>query len=176
MNIIGKRKIWYSISLILIVPGLISLIMFHLKLGIDFTGGSQLEVQGSASSSQISAAAGSLGLQDVSTVSAGSGHWLIQYRDPAAAAKAESDHQQFKALLANQGLTEISFDSVGPSISGGIARDALLAIAVASLAIVCYVALAFRNAPPPVSPWSFGITAIIALLHDAFFVLVFSRC
>lgn len=171
MNIIGRRKLWYSISLILIVPGLISLMMFHLKLGIDFTGGSVLEVQGNVDPAQVTSLATSQGFQDVTVTTSGTNHWLIKYRDPAPAAKGEANHQQFKTVLAKQGLSEISFDSVGPSVSGGITRDALLAVAVASLAIVCYVAFAFRNAPPPVSSWSFGLTAIAALLHDALFVL-----
>lgn len=175
MDLIGKRKIWYAISLILIVPGLISLIFFHLKLGIDFTGGSLMEVQGSGDATAINAAAAKLGFQDVSVTNEGSTKQLIRYRDPHPSAQGEADHQAFKTALTPLGLSEVSFETVGPSVSHGITKDALLAIAVASLAIVFYVALAFRNAPPPVSPWSFGITAIIALLHDAFFVLgVFS--
>ncbi len=39
MNIIGHRKIWYAISLILVIPGLVSLVLFGLKLGVDFEGG-----------------------------------------------------------------------------------------------------------------------------------------
>lgn len=175
MNLIGKRRLWYAISLILIVPGLISLIFFRLKLGIDFTGGSLLEVQGSGDASAINAAASKLGFQDITVTNEGSARQLIRYRDPHPNAQGESDHQAFRAALKPLALDEISFETVGPSVSHGITRDALLAIAVASLAIVGYVALAFRNAPPPVSPLSFGITAIMALLHDAFFVLgVFS--
>src|SRR5262249_40831494 len=138
MNIIGRRKLWYSISLILIVPGLISLLLFHLKLGIDFTGGSVLEVQGQVDQSQVAGLATAQGFQDVTVTTSGTDHWLIKYRDPAPAAKGEVNHQAFKAALAKQDLSEISFDSVGPSVSGGITRDALLAVAVASLAIVCY--------------------------------------
>ena len=71
MNLIGKRRLWYSISLILIVPGLISLILFHLKLGIDFTGGSLMEVQGSGNATTITAAASKLGFQDVTITNEG---------------------------------------------------------------------------------------------------------
>ncbi|HSX14456.1 MAG TPA: protein translocase subunit SecF [Candidatus Saccharimonadales bacterium] len=175
MNIIGRRRIWYSISLAVILPGLISLVVFHLKLGIDFKGGSLLEIQGGGNASAITAQAKTLGFQDV-TVTSGSGeHLLIRYRDPGSPDQAEARHKEFKAALATTGLSEISYSTIGSSVSRDITRNALLAIAAASFAIVCYVAFAFRNAPPPVSPWSFGVTAIIALLHDAFFVLgVFS--
>lgn len=175
MNLIGKRKIWYSISLLLIIPGLISLVLYGLKLGIDFTGGSQMEVTGNGSISTIIATANKLSFQDVSVNSTSGGDYLIRFHDPAPSAQNEANHQQFKAQLVSQGLTEVSFDTVGPSVSHDITRSALLALIVASLAIVFYIALAFRNAPPPVSPWSFGVMAIIALLHDSLFVLgVFS--
>lgn len=175
MNIIGKRKIWYTISLLLIVPGMISLVLFGLKLGIDFTGGALLEVKGAAQPPAITAAASGLGLTDLSVTSGGTNDWLISYRDPAPASQVEPHHQQYVAKLQTRGLQEVQFSNVGPSVSHDIARNAILSVLVASLAIVLYIAFAFRNAPPPVSSWSFGATAIAALLHDAFFVLgVFS--
>lgn len=175
MNLIGKRKLWYTISLVAIVPGLLSLVFFGLKLGIDFTGGSQMVIQGNASTDKVISTADSLGFRDVSITTATGGQYLVRFRDPAPAGQAETDHQKFKNALTDQGFSEVSFDSVGPSVSRDITRNALLAIAVAAFAIVCYIAFAFRNAPPPVSPLSFGVTAIIALLHDALFVIgVFS--
>lgn len=170
MNIIGHRRIWYTISLVAIVPGLVSLIIFGLRLGIDFTGGSVLEVQG-ANPGVIAGLATQQKLQDVSVVSVGPNRYDIRYRDPAADTQKEADHQKFKQALAGHGLTELSFDSIGPSVSRNLVQNALLSLLIASLAIVAYVAFAFRNMPPPVRSWSFGIMAIVALLHDAFFLL-----
>lgn len=175
MNLIGKRRIWYSISLLMIVPGLISLILFGLKLGIDFSSGQLLVAQGTVATSTVSDAAKGLGLQDIQVVQSGSSQTQIRFRDPAAQSLHEADHQKFKAALASRGVTELSFDSVGPTVSSTIATNAIVSLVLVSLAIVFYIAFAFRNAPPPVSPWSFGLMAIAALLHDAFFVLgVFS--
>jgi preprotein translocase subunit SecF len=56
-------------------------------------------------------------------------------------------------------------------VSRDITRNALIGVGLASIAILIYIAFAFRNTPPPVSPWSFGATAIVALLHDALFLL-----
>jgi preprotein translocase subunit SecF len=174
VNIIGKRKIWYSLSLILIVPGLISLILFGLKLGIDFTSGELMTARGNVTVAVATKAATGLGFQDMTVVQSGA-DWEIQYRDPAPQTQHEADHQKFKAALQNYGITELSFDSIGPTVSSTIATSAIASLIVVSLAIVLYIAFAFRNAPPPVSPWSFGFMAIVALLHDAFFVLgVFS--
>lgn len=174
MNLIGKRKIWYTISLVMIVPGVVSLILYGLRLGIDFRSGQLLTAQGNVTIDQVQKAGAGLGLQDVQVVPSG-GETQIRYRDPAPQSQHEANHQKLKAALANQHIEELSFDSVGPTVSSSIARNAIASLFLVSLAIVLYIAFAFRNAPPPVSPWSFGFMAIAALLHDAFFVLgVFS--
>ncbi len=174
MNIIGKRKIWYSISLVMIVPGVISLVLFGLKLGIDFSSGQLSTVRGSVTLDQAQTAAKGLGFQDMQVVPSGN-QTQIRFRDPAPQGQREADHQKFKDVLASKGIEELSFDSVGPTVSSDIARNAILSLLLVSVAIVLYIAYAFRNAPPPVSPWSFGVMAIAALLHDALFVLgVFS--
>jgi preprotein translocase subunit SecF len=175
MNLIGKRKIWYSISLVMIVPGVISLALFGLRLGIDFTSGEMLTAQGTVTLVDANKASTGLGFEDMQVVPAGSNETEIRYRDPAPEAQHEADHQKLKAALATEGFSELSFDSIGPSVSSTIAENAIASLVVVSLAIVLYIAFAFRNAPPPVSPWSFGFMAIVALLHDSLFVLgVFS--
>jgi preprotein translocase subunit SecF len=124
---------------------------------------------------QAQTAASGLSFEDLQVVPAGSNQTEIRYRDPAAEGQHEADHQKFKTGLSKEGFTELSFDSIGPTVSSTIAENAIASLIVVSLAIVFYVAFAFRNAPPPVSPWSFGFMAIAALLHDALFVLgVFS--
>ncbi len=175
MNLIGRRRIWYGISLLMIVPGVISLAMFGLKLGIDFSSGQLSVVQGSVSAATVDEAAKGLGFQDIKVVQSGSDQTQIRFRDPAPQKDHEVNHQKLKKALAAKNVTELSFDSVGPTVSSTIATNAIVSLILVSLAIVFYVAFAFRNAPPPVSPWSFGIMAIVALLHDALFVLgVFS--
>jgi preprotein translocase subunit SecF len=176
MNIIGRRRTWYVISLIAIIPGLISLALFGLKLGIDFKGGSLLEVEGTVSQDKVRQLAEPLGLKDLIFNTSGDGRTLIRFRDDASdAAKREQNHQALKSELATDNVKEVRFDTVGPSVSRDITRNAILSVLMASLAIVLYVAWAFRKTPPPVTSWSFGVCAIIALLHDALFVLgVFS--
>jgi preprotein translocase subunit SecF len=172
MNLIGKRKIWYAISIIMILPGVASLALFGLNLGIDFKSGEVSTVSGTVAVSEVTPITSSIGLKDVTVVSLGSNQTEIRYSDPSSQASHEANHQKLKAALAKKGITELSFDSVGPSVSKSIATNAIAALLAASLAIVLYVAYAFRNAPRPVSPWSFGVMAIIALLHeiDALFV------
>mgnify|MGYP001122097899 CR=1 FL=1 len=174
MDIIGKRRWWYAVSLLIIVPGMISLILFGLRLGIDFRGGQLIEAEGQVQQQEIAVVADQLKVKDVSLISSGS-NTLIRYRDEADAAKQRTNHEALKQVLGQQGHAEIRFETVGPSVSADITRNALIAIALAALAIVFYIAFAFRNIPRPMTSWNFGIAAIIAMLHDALLIIgVFS--
>jgi preprotein translocase subunit SecF len=175
VNIIGKRKIWYAISLLIIVPGIFSLVTHGLRLGIDFQGGALLEVNGKAPAVDVQQLASKYSLKDVTIISSGDNRTLIRYRDEAAPALQERDHRAFSADLAAKGFTEVRFENVGPAVSQDIARNAIISVGLAAIAIVLYIAFAFRNVPPPASSWSFGFAAIAALLHDALLLLgVFS--
>lgn len=170
LDIVGKRKIWYAISIAAIIPGLISLALFGLKLGIDFKGGAVLEVSGSVNETTVRDLAAKQQYKDVTIATSDKGT-LIRFRDDESAAKQEINHKEFKADMQAKGYKEISYSVVGPSVSRDITRNALLSIAVASLAIVIYIAWAFRNVPLPLTSWNFGIGAIIALLHDSLFLI-----
>lgn len=171
LDLVKRRRIWYTISIVAIVPGLISLFLFGLKLGIDFKGGAVLEVNGkNVDVSAVTAQGEELGFKDITVTPSGSGT-LIRYRDDAEPAKQETNHQKYKSKLAEKGYKEISYSVVGPSVSKDISRNALLSIIVASIAIVIYIAWAFRNVPLPMTSWNFGIAAIVALLHDSLFLI-----
>lgn len=170
MNIIGKRKLWFAISIIVIIPGLISLFIWGLNLGIDFTGGQEIEIEGSTNQSQVVKVFEQAKVKDITVTTSGQNRLLIRYTDKGVG-DSEQIHQQIKNSLSEIGTKETSFNSIGPSISRDITRNALLSILFASIAIVLYIAFAFRNTPPPVTSWSFGVTAIIALLHDALVVI-----
>ncbi len=174
MNVIGRRKLWYFISLMIIVPGVISLITNGLRLGIDFKGGQTLEVKGQVSQVGVQPLVNQLKLKDVSTVASGS-DTIIRYRDEASAKTQQNNHQALSAALAKQGHAEVAFNTVGPSVSANITRNSLIAVGLAAVAIVLYIAFAFRNIPPPMNSWNFGVAAIIAMLHDALLLIgVFS--
>lgn len=170
INIVGKRKIWFIISFILVVPGTIALIIWGLKPGIDFTGGQEMEVAGKTTQSELRDIVAKANVVDITVTTTGADNLLVRYSDKEAG-DSEQVHQNVKVLIEQAGLKEVSFSSVGPSVSRDITRNALLGVALASIAILIYIAFAFRNSPPPVSPWSFGGTAIFAMLHDALFVL-----
>lgn len=170
MNIVGKRKIWFTISILLILPGTIALFIWGLKPGIDFTGGQEMEVSGSATQSELREIISKSGVKEITVTTSSGNRLLVRYSDKDSG-DSELVRQNIKTLLAQKELTETSYSSVGPSVSRDITRNALIGVGMASIAILLYIAFAFRNTPPPVSPWSFGATAIVALLHDALFLL-----
>ena len=174
MNIVGKRKIWFMISILLVLPGTIALFVWGLKPGIDFTGGQELEVSGQTTQSQLHDIVAKVGVKDITVTTSGNDRLLVRYSDQGLDKElgdSQQIRQNIRTLLTQQSLSETSFSSVGPAVSRDITRSAIVGVAMASLAILLYIAFAFRNTPPPVSPWSFGASAIIALLHDALFVL-----
>ncbi len=170
MNIVGKRKIWFTISIALIVPGTIALFLWGLKPGIDFTGGQEIEVSGKVTQAELREIISKTGVKEITVTTSGNDRLLARFSDKEVE-NPENIRQNIKTLLAQNNLTETAYSSVGPSVSRDITRNALIGVGLASIAILIYIAFAFRNTPPPVSPWSFGATAIVALLHDALFLL-----
>jgi preprotein translocase subunit SecF len=170
INIVGKRKLWFIISFILVVPGTIALILWGLRPGIDFTGGQEMEVSGKTTQEELHDIIAKTGVKEITVTTSGENNLLVRYSDKDVG-ETEQIHQNIKTLLQQSGLSEVSFSSVGPSVSRDITRNALLGVGLASLAILFYISFAFRNTPPPLTSWSFGSTAIFAMLHDALFVL-----
>lgn len=165
MNIIGKRKIWYLFSAVLLIPGIIFLGVYGLNLGIDFTGGSMIEIAEVTDLNQVKEKADEVGLENTVYVESGEQRYMVRMAEIT-----EEKHREFVSSL--EGLArEERFESVGPSISRDLTRNAFYSIAVASLAIVLYIAYSFRRIPKPVSSWQFGSTAIVTLVHDTLIVL-----
>jgi len=169
MNIMGHKKIWFIISGIMVLISILSLSIWHLKLGLDFTGGALLEIKLSKSANQESIK-NILAEQKIEAIvsSTGGNQFLIKSK--------ELDDKQKQNFI--QGLSkkygkveELSFRSVGPTISKDLTRKSFLAVIVASLIIIIYVAYAFRKVSKQISAWRFGICAVIALIHDALIVM-----
>lgn len=172
MNFMKYKTLWFGISALLILPGVLALIVWHLQVGIDFTGGSVAEIQFSNSSladtSRVTQALTDLHLSNLSVQTAGQGSVIIR--------SETLDQRQHTALT--QALTqkigankEVSFETVGPTVSKDLTNKAILAVIIASVAIILFIAWAFRSVPRPASGWRFGISAIAALLHDLLFVV-----
>ena len=169
LEIIKHKKIYFSISIFLILGSLFSLILFGLKLGIDFTGGSLIEVkfiEERLSTDQIKENIADLDLGQVNLQPTGEKGLILRLKDID-----EKTHQE---ILGKIGLVEEGrFESIGPVIGEELKRNALWAIGLALIAIIIYIAWAFRKVSQPVASWQYGLVAIIALFHDVFITLGF---
>ena len=166
-NIVGRRGWWYLVSTILLVPGLVALLTGGLKPGIDFTGGTLLQVRLAAGTTQenVTAAARAAGFAEAVVQMAGESDALLRTRDIDIDEKADL----MAALAEATGpVEELGFSAIGPVVGEELTRAAIIAVAVASGLILLFVTWAFRGMQHSVR---FGVAAIVALLHDALFVI-----
>lgn len=172
LNIIGKRKIWFSFSGVLFLASVAALLVWGLKLGIDFTGGSILELQFHAARPEnvkITEALKPLGYGDALIQPAGEKAVLIRTRtldEPTHQKVVTAIREAAKTDADKTAFDEKSFESIGPTIGAELRQKAFGAIALVLIAIVLYVAFAFRKVSEPVASWKYGVSAVLALFHD----------
>ncbi len=169
-NTLRYYKVWFAISGLILLFGVISLSLYGLNLGIDFKGGTVVELQFPQAPEQakVKEALGQIGLKNFQLQSAENNSLIIKTENLE---KPQQD-QMLEALKAEAGeFKELRLDSIGPVIGSELKRNALYQLALVSLGIVFYIGYAFRKVAKPVTSWRFGWAAIIALLHDLLFVL-----
>lgn len=163
----SKIKLWFGISIFLIIIGIISLSIWGLKWGIDFKGGTLLELSftNKVEVNEIEANLSKIDFLQNSFI-------LQKTGDNSVLIKTLSlDKDQIEKLKSDLTETigesqETRLETVGPTVSSNLKKKAIWAIGLASLAIILYIAYAFRSVPKPTNSWRFGISAVIALLHD----------
>ena len=169
LDLVGARNWFFLLSLIIIIPGIISMATQGFLLGIDFQGGTQFELKFAHNPSLIEVQS-AVSAQGVSGVvqQTGSGSFLIRTGsiDPTHQAQFEN------ALGARLGaVDQVSVGYVGPTIAAEIIQNAIIAIVAASSLILIYLAFRFRKVQGGVrSGVQFGGSALLALLHDVFLV------
>lgn len=157
MHIIKLRKIWYAISLAIILVGAVSLITRGLNLGIDFTGGNLIELKFNkpVTVQQLNTSLAEYKLEDSKLQSSGENTYLIRTR---ALSQTESDKAVSGISEKLGGATMLRNELVGPVIGKELTQKAIIALAVASVLMVIYVTWRFEFLQ--------GIAGILALLHD----------
>jgi preprotein translocase subunit SecF len=172
MNIIGKRNWYFLVSLLIIIPGIISLFVFGLNLSIDFTGGSRLtfSLQKQATTEEVGKIRSAFENEKIKVSTIEKSNNLVfvrtqpidQVQDTKIVNKLKSEIKEFK---------QEEFETIGPTIGAETTSNAVKAVIIASLLIVLYITLSFRKVPKPASSFRFGICAIIALVHDVLVVM-----
>lgn len=170
MDIVGRRKIWFAISLLVIIPGLISMaykwvtLGSPLNLGIDFTGGNLINIEfiSDVTVAQLRDVLGEVDLEKSSIQMSGSRAAII--RTVVLDDKKQADLLSLlKEKIGPFDEKKLSISKIGPTIGKELTRNAILALLIASVLMVVYISYRFE--------FKFGISAIIALLHDVLLTL-----
>jgi preprotein translocase subunit SecF len=170
INIVNKRYWFFGLSLLVIIPGLLALLAWGLPVGIDFSGGSMLELRFTGGAIPPNADVDSLyaefGVADPVVQSVGTDGLLIRSKTMDDATKGAI----VAAMVERFGVqAEVQrFESVGPAIGAEVAQRAALAVGLAALGILIYISYAFRKVDHAVR---YGLAAIIAMLHDVAVVI-----
>lgn len=173
-SFIKYTKVWFTISAVAILIGLGAMVNNRvqngsfLQLGIDFTGGTLIELKfdekGDAQSQRLRESIDSVVAGTVSQITeTNEGSFIVHGKD-----LSQQQYEDVKSAVRTElgNFEEIRFTTIGPKVGETLKRKAFTALSVALVAIVLYIAYAFRRVPKRVSSWRFGVCAIIALVHD----------
>lgn len=163
MFIIKHKKIFVTISVLLVSISLIFIFFLGLNFGIDFKGGSLLEVEYTMLKPEqktIEDSISSLSIGEIIVQPIGQIGYSIKTRD------ITNDEKLQVLSVLGESVVEKSFTSIGPSVGKELARKSLISFILVSLGIIFWIAYSFRKVSNPVSSWKYGFIAIIALIHD----------
>ncbi len=166
-----KYKTWYFVfSLLIILPGVFYLFTSGLKLGVDFTGGALLDYK-FEKKIDINDLKQQISLQGIEAgqITPSADNVYIIRTKPIEQSKIEK--LTFSLSKKFGKIEERRVEFVGPLIGAELQQKAITGVVLASVVIVLYLAYSFRKIPKPQSSWRFGITAVVALVHDVFVVV-----
>ena len=170
-NILGKRYLFFGISLLIILPGLLLAIIYGLNLSVDFTGGTLMELSFTPGDppppAEIVALYNQFDVTDVQVQTTGDN--TIVARSSFIEDSLRGDILSAIEESLSGSVTVVRVDSVGATIGQEVTLRAALAIAVAAIIVVVYITFAFRGMP---NAFRNGVCAIIAEIHDV--LIVFS--
>ncbi len=179
MDFVGKRRWFFLLSVLVILPGIISLAIPsspglgpRLRLGIDFAGGTSMTLSFPQPVAQkdLRQVLDDLGHGDASIQAAGQGRFFIRTRTLAPPLAGQpSERERIEKVLGDRfGAPAVEFQAVSALTARQTVRSAAIAVVIASIGMLLYITWAFRKVP---SPFRWGVTAIIALVHDVVVVI-----
>jgi preprotein translocase subunit SecF len=167
MFVVKHRSFFFWLTGLLLVGSIAALIIVPPKLSIEFTGGSLVEVaytDARPQAHELKEAVENLALGEVSLRESGENGVTLRTRS-----LSPEEHTALLGALSmsdTHPLTELRFNSIGPSLGKELATKALYAIGAVVLAIMLYIAFVFRKVSRPVPAWGYGITAVAMLMID----------
>ncbi len=175
LQIIKNRKIFLSIPALLVAVSIIFLSIWGLNFGIDFQGGSLLEVKYEGYQPSISEIQENLSDVEINNlvIQPTENSYILRFKE-----NSEEIHSQVLSGLKDvvveiegADLIEMQFNSVGPSIGNELKSKSFNASIIALIMIIIFISFAFRKVSLPVASWKYGVASIIALAHDVLITL-----
>jgi len=172
---IKYSKIWLFLSAALAVVSIIIVAKWGLKFGIDFTGGSLMEIEFAKARPENNLVIATLERSEITNVviqKTGDDGIIVR-----TAAMTEESHQKALTAVKNEfekdgnTITESRFEMIGPSVSQQLRQRSIWAFILVCLGIIAYVAYAFRGVSRPVASWKYGALCVVALAHDVLIVV-----
>jgi preprotein translocase subunit SecF len=172
-HLAGKRHLWFAISGALLIPGIMSLILFGLQFGVDFSGGTlwQVQFEEQVGTEPIVQALSDHGRSEatVQRIGAEDEHrYQIRMKELRAGSAEKDELTEALNAIAPLNPGGERLDTVGGIVASSLRSRSLLAVGAAAIGILLYIAYAFRNTQRPML---YGIAAIVAMIHDTLFVL-----
>ncbi len=175
MNIpfIKYSKIWLSLSLFVTIISVLVIFTWGLKPGIDFTGGSLMEIEFSKERPATEVVVKAFEDKDIrnTTIQKSEDNILIIRTAFLDEEKHQEILKQIESVSKDENIIEKRFETIGASISKQLRERAILSIIFVSLAIILYVAYAFRKVSQPVKSWKYGIMSLVAVFHNLLLVM-----
>ncbi len=168
LNIVGHRKIWFTVSGILVGVAIIAMLVFGFKQSAEFKGGTlwEFSLPGTSASlgdvQQFFSSNLHIANADIS-VDNGSESFMARF-DSIDEATHQTDITALKAQWPS--FNELSFQSIGPTVGAALRKNVIIAILLVLVGISLYIAFAFRKASRPVSSWKYGWITLLTLIHD----------
>jgi len=167
MFIVKNRIIFYILSVILIGASLFSFFKWNLNYGIDFTGGSSIEIQPMATSTTVLQSDAKKVLDQTFPEAVvrpyGETGFIIKTKDTINNQDIELNSKLKSALPTHE---VVRVDTIGPTLGAELKQKSITSIVLVLLAIVLFITFAFRQVSGSVSSWKYGVATIIALFHD----------
>ncbi len=168
LNIVGHKKIWFTLSAILVGAALVSIAVFGFQESAEFKGGTLWEFtvpgQSLSSADVQNEFINNLHIVDATTdYDSTNQSFLVRF-----GTIDETAHQADIAALQSAwpSFQELSFQSISPSVGASVLDNAIIAIILVLVGISLYIAFAFRKASRPISSWKYGWITLLTLFHD----------
>ena len=172
MSFLRLSRFFIPLSVLLVAGSIFLMLKPGPKFSIEFTGGTLVEIrlpEGKTkddlvdSAQAFTPASSGVALGNIASASTKDGTVMLRMRN-----LSNEEHLELLAHLqtGTEKIQELQYTTIGPTVGASLKKRAGWALVIASLAIIVYLAAAFRKIPGRMSPWSFGFAAVVALIHD----------